>query len=222
MIWILIYLIIVLIASLLGLFFFKKSALPQRIITVLLLVTLVSESISTYLPIHGFNNYPVYHFYVIIAFWLYSLIYFLFLPNQRARFFILLIPILFTIFSVINSLSFQKLDSFPSINIMTSNVILIVYCLIYFKYLIDLNPFQSLRKKGSFWFNCAVLVYFTMQIFIWGILNYLIKNHLNVNPVLNFGLAISIIYYITIGFSIWLDRGSKNLLFKNEYERVKT
>ncbi len=122
-------------------------------------------------------------------------------------------PILYSTYAILNSLTYQKLNSFPSINIIISNLLLVIYSIYFLKHLIDLDPFQTLLKNPLFWFNTAVLVYFTLQIFIWGIMNYLIRNKKNVDIILIFGVCVSIFYYAFLGLSIVLDN---KRVFKKE------
>lgn len=193
-----------------GLIFFRKLHTAFKVVTGLLLITLCSESISRLLIYEGKPNFPVFHFYVIVSFWIYSVIYYFLMEKSRIRMGLLLIPILFTGFSFIISLYYQPLASFPSINITVSNFILIVYSLVYYKYIIDLNPFEILRTKSWFWFNSSVLAYFSIQLFIWGILNYLIENRYNLDLILNFSAIVSTLYYLELGYAIWLDTRNNN------------
>ncbi len=200
-----IYLLTVLISGLIGAVRFKNLTVPIKILSILVWIIFLCESVAEYLSHKINNNTQVYHFYVILAFWLYVMIYFQILRSVRLKFAVIIAAILFTFFSVINSLFYQKLDSFPSINLTISDVILVFLSLFYLKISIDHNPFEPLRKNSLFWFNISVLVYFSLQLFIWGIMNYLITNDKDVTPLIMFGLIISILFYTALGISIILD-----------------
>ncbi|HTE10238.1 MAG TPA: hypothetical protein VK645_04695 [Chitinophagaceae bacterium] len=205
MVLVILYLFIILVTAGFGLLSFRIAEAAIRVLTILLFITFLSESISVYLPMAGSSNYPVYHFYVIISFWLYSLIYFYLFKAKNIRFVVLGVPVVFTIFCIVNSMNYQRLNQFPSTNVMVSNITLVIYSLIYLKHLIDSNLFISLRRNAEFWLNSAVLVYFTLQVFIWGIFNYLIKNKMNINPMINFAVCTSIIFYLVLGLAIYLE-----------------
>ena len=200
-----IYIFILLADSLVGVFNYKKLSIPIKFLTLLACMTCCSESLAKFLGHRNNNNSEVYHFYVIISFWVYFLIYFKLFKNARQKLVFLNIAIFFTIFCVINSLYYQKLDSIPSINLTVNNVILVFLSLFYFKTLIDENPFEDIRKNSLFWFNTSVLIYYTLQIFSWGIMNYLISTGKNIVPLIIFGIFLSIIYNIAIGITIALD-----------------
>jgi hypothetical protein len=190
------YLASIVCAAIVGIGRFKYLSIPFRFLVALLITTAVSESFTTYLSfVLHVNNRPVYHFYLIIAFWLYCFIYFHLVNNARSRLLILLMAICFTIFSVIDSLFFQKIQDFPSNNLIVCNVMLVALSLLYFKYLIDINPFEALKKNSRYLLNTGILIYFTLEIFIWGILDYLEKVNKYNGPVIIFGLLLSILYY---------------------------
>jgi len=204
---IIIYLATILIVALTGVVKFASLTTPVKFITILAIATFISESLSTYIAYIHKNNEPVFHFYVILSFWIYALIYFHMLNQIRLRLIFLIISLAFTVFCALDSLFYQKLASFPSINIILSNAILVCFSLFYFKHLIDVNPFEPLKRNSSFWFNIAVLAYFSIQIFIWGILNYLIRNQnkKDMSILLSFAVYVSICYYIALGLAILLD-----------------
>ncbi len=201
-----IYLGVIFLTSLIGVIKFRYLTTPIKLVIIFLFITFISESTATFFSFIRKNNSSVYHFYVIISFAFYSLIYFSLLKTIKLRFSFLLMPLAFFLFCFLNSFFFQKLNNFPSINITISNVALVAFSLIYFKYSIDKNPFDSLRKNSFFWFNTSNLIYFTIQIFIWGIMNYLIKNGIDVDPLVSFALIISILYYFAIGKVILMDK----------------
>lgn len=197
---------VLVLASIAGVVRIKRLTTPVVIVSILVFVTLTTEALATWIAFRRNDNAFVAHFYVIVSFWLYSLCYFFLLKKNLRRALILLVPVLFTIFAVINSISYQKLDAFPSINTILSNVLLICYCLYSFKYQIDLNPFESLRRNSHFLLNTAVLVYSTLDIFVLGILDYLFSNGRNPLPLMIFNGFASIGYYIVLGIVILQDR----------------
>jgi hypothetical protein len=190
------YLVSIVCAAVIGIGRFKRLSVPFRMVVMMLALTAVSESFATYLSfIVKLSNIPVYHFYLIVLFWLYCFIYFNLFSNARTRLVILVIAIFFTIFCVTDSLFFQKIVDFPSNNLIVCNLLLVGLSLVYFKYLIDLNPFEALKRNNRYLLNIAILIYFTLEIFIWGILDYLEKVKKSNGPVIIFGLLLSIIYY---------------------------
>jgi hypothetical protein len=201
-----VYLSVLLIVTLIGAVRLPRLTTAIRILTAVIFITLVSESLSTYLPYRHVSNTIIYHFYVIVSFWLYSLTYFFLFIQARQRLIILVVLILYTLFALVDSLFYQKLQEFPSLNIIVYNVLLFVYSILYMKNLIDLNPFEPSYKNPTFLFNIAVLSYFTIQIFIWGILNYLLKTGKDIDPLVLFSMCTGILFYGTLGIAILQGR----------------
>jgi hypothetical protein len=200
------YQAILLIATLTGIVRFSRLTTPARVLVLLLVSTCICEGISTTLAYRKCNNIFIYHFLVIISFWFYSYMYYLLIPASRLRLRILVIPLLYTPLALINSLYFEKLNEFPSINLILYGVSLSVYAILYFKQLIDLDLFDPSVSNPLFLFNTAVLIYFTMETFNWGILRYLIsKRYMTLDPLIYFGYIASILYYFTLGISILLS-----------------
>lgn len=195
------YLSVLLLAAVAGIVRLRRLSMPIRIVAILLVVTLISEVLSTWLPYRQIGNAIVYHFYLIVSFWLYSLTYFFLFQRARQRFIILVVPVLYTLFALIDSLYYQGLHEFPSTNIVVYNVLLFTYSILYMKTLVDLNPFEPSHKNPNFLFNIAVLSYFTLQLFVWGIMNYLLKIRKNIDPLVLFSIFTSILYYGTLGIA---------------------
>lgn len=204
-----IYLSFILVTALFGVVKFRHLTTPLRLLVLLVCYAFISESIAEYLRITIKNNPEVYHFYVIISFWLNTLIYLQILESIKTKLTFIIIAIAFTLFGILNSLLFQKLNSVPSINLTVNNVILVIFSLIVFRHLTDQNPFEPIQKNWVFYFNATVLIYFTIQIFNWGILNYLLKSHVNIMPIIYFNYFINILYYIALGITIWVGSGKQ-------------
>ncbi len=204
-----IYLFFILVNAIFGVVKFRQLTTPLRILVLLIWVAFISESLAEYLSQTVHNNTEVYHFYVIITFWLNTLIYLQILESRKTRLLILIMGFPFTVFCILNSLLFQNLHNFPSINLEVNNAILVIFSLIVFKNLIDQNPFEPIQKNWIFYFNTTVLVYFSAELFIWGILNYLIKNRVNLHPIIYLDYFLSILYYIALGITIWVGSGKQ-------------
>ena len=199
------YQAVLLLTTLTGVVRFSRLTAPVKVLVALLFITCVCEGISTSLAHSRCNNIIVYHFLVIISFWFYSFIYYLLIATPRLRLRILLIPLLYTPLALVNSLYFEKLTEFPSVNLILYGISLSVYAILYFKHLIDLDLFEPSIKNPIFLFNTAVLTYYTVETFNWGITRYMIsKRIMTLDPLIYFGYIVSILYYFTLGISILL------------------
>lgn len=200
-----IYQLILLLVTFAGLVRFLSLPAPARVLLLLLLLTCISEVISTSLARHRCNNIIVYHFLVIVSYWCYSLIYYLLIKAPGVRMKIIVAPLFYTVLAVINSLYVERLNEFPSVNLILYGISLSVYAVLYFKYLIDEDTFEPSVKKPEFLFSIAVLTYYTMETFNWGITRYLIsKKVMTLNPLIYFGYITSCLFYLTLGVVLML------------------
>lgn len=205
------YQLILLLATLTGIVRFLHLPTPARVLVALLLITCIGEGVSTALAHHRCNNIIVYHFLVIVSYWCYALIYYLLITAPGLRMKILVTPLFYTIIAVVNSLYFEKLNEFPSVNLILYGISLSVYAVLYFKHLMDQDRFEPSLKNPAFLFSIAVLAYYTVETFNWGITRYLIsKRVMTLNPIIYFGYIVSCLFYITLGMVILLYKKPVN------------
>lgn len=195
------YLLIITSGVVIGIVNFKKITMPFKIIIFFLLATLLSEIVSRILSYLINNSSPTYHFYVLISATVISFMYFKLIKNNRTLIFILYV--LFCFFSITNSLFIQKLTTFPTNSIVTSCILFIFYGLLFYKQIID-NGEVSL-KQSIILLNVVFLVYFSSQLFNWGLYNYLSNKILNPNIIYTFSYILNLFFYISIVFLLVLE-----------------
>lgn len=59
-------------------------------------------------------------------------------------------------------------------------------------------------------FNTVILLYCIVQLFTWGLYNYLLNNNLNTKIVSDLGYVSNIAYYICIGFILYYSGKKSN------------
>jgi hypothetical protein len=204
-----IYLGLLVMACLVGFFRFHRLGNAFRMLVMLISFTIISEIVGRWLSYRIHSSIPSYHFYVLVSFWMYSYIYQKLLHNLRQRYFVLFISILFSLFSILNTIAFQKIMEFPSNAILVSSMLLVVYSVMLFRQMLDESPGRQVIREGYFWMNTAVLFFFSIQTFDWGLYNYLLKRGIDLTPIVNFGFIASLIFYSLLGFSLELDGRKK-------------
>lgn len=204
-----IYLGLLILVCIVGVLRLHRLGSAFKMLLLMIAVTLISEIIGRWLSYRLRSSIPVYHFYVLISFWMYSFVYQKLLHRLRQRYTVLFISILFSLFSVLNTLVFQKIMEFPSNSILASSMLLVVYSVMLFRQMLDELPGRQVVREGYFWMNTAVLFFFSIQTFDWGLYNYLLKRGIDLTPIVNFGFVASLIFYSLLGFSLVLD-GRRN------------
>lgn len=195
---------------------YRVLTLPFRILVVIIIFTFISEAVSLCLAINYGLSFPVYHFYVIVSFAMYSIIYQFLLEGSKVRFAIRFITIPLILFCITNSFLFQGIKTFPSINIVVSSVFLVTYALLYFRQLLDQRVDGAIVGESYFLFNIAILAFFSSQIFNWGIYNYLLKSRINPDAIVIFGYVMSVLFYTLLGFTILMDNKSKSTVKQSD------
>lgn len=157
---------------LLPLFFFvlairkKNAPYPVKVLGAFLIISGLSDLVSTILIEFEINPNFVISLYVISQFVLLSLIYrgsFTQCPYKK----ITVVGIaVFLIFAAYNLVVIQGVTGFNSNSFTISSVVFIAYSIAFFYRLMVELPVAQLQQLFMFWFNSAVFIYFGFNLFI--------------------------------------------------------
>lgn len=178
----------------------------QRKLALLLLVTLVTESISNVLWYQKENNLPVYHFYTVAEFILIINVYRTVLKKFFFKNFFALITIIFISFAVLNTIFFQSLKTFNSNVTTLLGFIIIFLTLSYFYKLLKEVKYGMLESNPMFWLNSGFLIYFSSNLILFYINNSMFKEANEVSY-LFWGLhaIVNIILTVFYTIAIWVN-----------------
>lgn len=199
------YLILLLVITLFGSVKFKKLTLPFKYLVVLIGFTLVSECISRYLVFAIRNSNPPYHIFCIIEFVMLSRVYALLINAKKVRLFINVACVLFPIMSVLNTIFFQGLFSYPNNVLLLSYTIVMILALILFLQMLHHPQEDDLLRQDIFWFNSGIVVFCASVFLTVAFYNYLLRHNISNKLISTVNYSINIVFYITMGFSIWLN-----------------
>lgn len=133
---------------------------PFRILWVLIIYSLFSESMSrVFIRDFGMAT-PIYHIYAVVSFMLYSWFYYEFLHKYKFLRYLIIIGIALSIpAGILNAVFFQKLTYVPSNTLTPSFVIFSFYSIVTFYYLLQ-NPTEtSVFRNPYFWFAAGTILY---------------------------------------------------------------
>lgn len=112
------------------------------------------------------NNNPVFHFYILIEFWIISVIFYRMLINLNIKRLIIVIQGLFSVY-YLSILSFDqgiwKINPYPRI---LANVFIIILSISYFFQTLVEMKFDVITKDHFFWFNSSFLFYFSTTFYL--------------------------------------------------------
>lgn len=207
-----IYLIILFIGAVLGVFIFKDSP-KLRPVVILLSLTFLSELTSRILAYSIKNSNPVYHFFTPIQIFLWTDFYLRVLNGARIRNVVIVLSILLMAWGISNSIFLQTLDQFPDNLLLAETIVLFFFASTLFKQQLDLPSKQKLFYSpvfliavASIWFNLTYFITFQF----W---NFFVKNNIPISTLRLTGYISNYLYYLIIIISFILEilqRGRSN------------
>jgi hypothetical protein len=199
-------------AAAISLFYYKKVEQTFKWICALIILTCISELIAKYVGMRYHENGIVYNIFTPVEYFMYAMIYSKFLNSKKWRT-ILRITILCLLFlGIINIIFFQPTRDSPTNTMTIESVLLVFLSLLLFINIREKPVYENIVMEGVFWFNSAILFYYSFDILIWGFYEvmYHMKDPPNINS--NMLLLSSGLLYVVFAFSIVLNYYSVNKL----------
>ncbi|QQS67068.1 MAG: hypothetical protein IPP08_02525 [Chlorobiota bacterium] len=192
--------------------FFIKIEQPYKWIGILILQGVISELIAHIVPyiFIYFNmertNSIVYHISTPIEFIIYAIIFSNFFNSKSWDKILFIMVILLLLTEVVNTIYIQPLNVSNTNIFILESLFLVFLSLVHFLKIRENTSYSNIFKEGVFWFNSAVLFYYSINILIWGfhsIKVYQLKNP----PLIIYDILyiISGLLYLTYGVSIFLN-----------------
>lgn len=158
----------VLIAALYALRTYKQVNERLKLFYWFLFLSCIIEIGSTLLWFLKKNNLPLLHIYVAGGFIIMGLFYKKTLSSFIKPKIFNLIILLFTAFTLINTLFFQKILTFNTYALTTESILLIIFSLCWFVF--SMNSLETTTKNSDAvsinWINSGILVYYTSSVLI--------------------------------------------------------
>lgn len=202
------YMLLLLILANIGVAKFQRLTTPFRFLAILLIYTFVSEMVSFYTTATYGSNLSVCHLFVWVQFAFLSLVYAkIFGWGVRTG---LIITALFLLVSCCNIFFLQSIRKFPSNTAMLSSCFFITISLFYFKRLLQHVERENILKRSVFWFNAAILIYFSLAFWYWGIYNHMLNHKITTAPVTTIIYYLNILFYFMILLALLFDTAADN------------
>jgi hypothetical protein len=167
-----IYVLLLVIAASASIAQWKSLSRGERFFSVLLMITVVQETVAHVMSIVYRNNLPTYHFYSPVELALTSL--YLsdttsFLHKRKMGYWIAGIAVGA---GILNTTLFQPLEVFNTYYLLFESTIIIVLCLLSF-YEMALGEEGLPYRSAQFWIVVFLLLYWSSTFFSWGVYNLL-------------------------------------------------
>ncbi|MBS1747341.1 MAG: hypothetical protein JST21_14325 [Bacteroidetes bacterium] len=211
------YYALLIVSALMMVMFIRTSQRPFRLLAALVILTLLSELIARFVSfgLHTSNNI-VYHFFTPVEFTFYVLIYRDFFHSKKWDLILWICLAGFIVAEIFNTFFFQPLSVTNTNTFLLESVLLIIFSLSLFIRIREAEHYENLWREGVFWFNCVVLLYYSMSLLVWGF--HSIKVYQLKNPpmiIYNFLLICSGLLYATYTIAVGLNFSNQKQMIKH-------
>lgn len=200
-----IYLIILLLIVIAGIIRYKELTKAFKVLTILIIATLISESVKRIFGKIYHNSMPVAHLWAVLEYAGISIIYYHLLKSLLFKRMIIISLFVIPVLEIIIVICFQGLLQFPSVILNISQFIYVLYSLVLFRQMLLHPSEQPLFKQSIFWFNLNMLFFGTTMFLNFALTSYFIRNNLDADPLFYFSIVVNFIFYIVIGIVILID-----------------
>lgn len=185
-------------------YYFRKlySVKSYRYLGFILVALLMTEITGRIFMSTG-NNLFVFHINSIVDYSLISLIFISVINRSSFRKIVLIGLFLFYVFTFLNTLYLEPLDTFNSNVRWVQGIVTLLYCIYFFYTLFDDANVDDLLKYPFFWMASGMLIYFSGTLFLFIIENNRANGEdsyfVHVHGILNFILNTSYAYTLWLG-----------------------
>lgn len=201
-----------LIAFVVGLIYYKYFSKEIKIVFFFVTFGVFTE-IFTKIYKHFWmqNTGPIGHFYFSGAFFIMGMFFLMTLKDFIKPAYILILIILFEVFSLINVLFIQDLYEFPSLTGSIGAMILFLFSVAFFIKVMTEAKILKLSEEPLIWINSAVLIYYTGNFIFYAVLNYA-DNYSREFALLTakFFSYVNLLFYLLITIGFWKVKKDKS------------
>jgi hypothetical protein len=212
LLWVIFYgFLIILLPIAVGAFRIRHLDMGGYTVFLLCIVSFLFETGGTILWLTKTSNLWLGHLYTIIEFVMLANVYRYALRGFIKPVIIPAIMVLFTLLAIINTLFLQGFKYNNSNIKIIEATLLITFALIFFYKLVRQLVVARLEKHPMFWVNCAVLIYFSSNMFIFLYSNYLLLYSKSLGIRIWFIHSLFfILFYIFLAVSLWIVPRNSN------------
>lgn len=158
----------ILAAALYALWVYKRSVPVLKVFSWFIFLSAVIQLVSLVLWFYRINNMPLLHIYVCLGFLCLALFYKRVLESLVSPGIITTIAILFTCFTITNSVAIQNIHTFNSHALTAESVLVVILSLSTF--IVLLNDAAKETRKDSIsslrWINSGLFIYFAADLLL--------------------------------------------------------
>lgn len=191
-----------------GLLLYRYLNRNLKVVFVFVCFAAFTESMNQIL-IQVFGNTTLWigHFYVMIEFILWGLVYWLMMKSFVKRKMYWGVVVLFELYCLYNTIFRQNLTEYPQTRSI-EGILIMIFSLFYFYHLMVESKINKLIKEPTIWINSAVLFYFTSLVFFNLLFTHLLEKNIEFlkNIIAYFFTILNIIFYLVLSISFYLQK----------------
>ncbi|MFB9862738.1 hypothetical protein EFA69_19180 [Rufibacter immobilis] len=153
---------------------FKHLETPQKILGFSLAITLTVEIYAAHLMMQSTNNSFLYHFLIPLQCLLLSSVFYTALSGKKVRKIILFSLPVFVLAVLAIMLTLQTIREYNSFARLMKNVLVACWVLFYYREVFISVKVSRLEREPMFWISTGLLFYSLGNVFVDGLMNYLI------------------------------------------------
>lgn len=191
---------------------FRKFTVIHKLISLLLICSGIFGIIAILYQLNQKNNMFVSHFYTMVEYFFWSLIYLKLFEKKRIKKFI--IGSIFFVFlvAIVNMIYWQPLDMYNSYSKTLESAFLVCFAIVWFYQIFINQTIKRLEIHPNFWINAAVLIYFSGSFVLFVTNNFLMEIPLvEFLEVWTLHAIFIMIHYLLLAIGLWLVKHKKEL-----------
>ncbi|MFZ4796767.1 MAG: hypothetical protein ACOYMA_04690 [Bacteroidia bacterium] len=161
-----------------GLFFYKKLNKSFKRLVWFLLFFVLMEYTSDWLAKEIGNNMPLSHIFTVIEFGMLISVFIAYFKIQLKYYFMLFF--IFFFIAIIDAFLLKNIDTFSSLAKPIEIVIFTIAALYFYYQKLNNNQHVDLFKQPMFWFSTSILIYFSINFFMFLLAKTIIKEAINI------------------------------------------
>lgn len=154
------------------LYFGKKIQSISSFFFALLLASFLSDICHEIYTRAGYKGYYVLNAFIFVQFLLISCIYYFLLKNKKL---VYVNTIIFILFSIFNVIFIQPIQVFQGWPLSVESILILMYSINYYNQALKINPPIDLLRHYPFWINTAIFFYFSFDLFLFAMSNYILE-----------------------------------------------
>lgn len=176
----------------------------QKLIGLLVLVTILGELGSNWAAEYYKNNIPVFHLFTLIQFTLFTFIMEKGLHPWPPKIIFKCLRISFIIFALLDAFWWNGINNFNNYARPLSSILLICFALTFFYKTLKELQIKNLESVPLFWLSIGVLIYYSGSLLIFLFTNYVKSSDAALYTIWGIHAIFNIILNISYFIALWV------------------